>query len=97
MENECHARSIRPSRPASACSFSTLRLNLVITHEIPPDLRGGVRSFIETAIHHRVSPEFIGSRYCVPMAFTAASPPGTVIFHTLLVCCGHVGGMLHVV
>ena len=27
-----------------------------------------------TAIRHRVSPEFIGSRSCVPMAFTAESP-----------------------
>ena len=27
------------------------------------------------AIRHRVSPEFIGSRNCVPMAFTADSPP----------------------
>ena len=26
-------------------------------------------------IRHRVSPEFIGSRICVPMAFTAESPP----------------------
>ena len=35
------------------------------------------RPFIyETAIRHRVSPEFIGSRNnCVPMAFTAESPP----------------------
>ena len=31
--------------------------------------------FIYTAIHHRVSPEFIRSRNCVPMAFTAESPP----------------------
>ena len=29
----------------------------------------------KTAIRHRVSPEFIGSRNCVPMAFTAESPP----------------------
>ena len=29
----------------------------------------------KTAIPHRVSPEFIGSRDCVPMAFTAVSPP----------------------
>ena len=29
----------------------------------------------ETAIRHRVSPEFIGSRNCVPMALTAESPP----------------------
>ena len=32
-------------------------------------------SIYETAIRHRVSPEFIGSRKCVPMAFTAESPP----------------------
>ena len=31
-------------------------------------------SFI-TAIRHRVSLEFIRSRNCVPMAFTAESPP----------------------
>ena len=29
----------------------------------------------ETAIRHRVSPEFIGLRSCVPMTFTAESPP----------------------
>ena len=29
----------------------------------------------ETAIRHRVSPEFIGTRNCVPMALTAESPP----------------------
>ena len=61
--------------PASASSFSILRLNLVLTHGIPPDFRGGVPLFIYTAIRHRVSPEFIGSRNCVPMAFTAESPP----------------------
>ena len=31
--------------------------------------------FFKTAIRHRVSPEFIGSRNCVPMAFTAESLP----------------------
>ena len=31
--------SSRP--PASACSFSTLRRNLVLAHGIPPDFRGG--------------------------------------------------------
>ena len=36
------ARQVRPSRPASACSFSTLRLNLVLTHGIPPAFRHGV-------------------------------------------------------
>ena len=28
----------------------------------------------KTVIRHQVSPEFIGSRNCVPMAFTAVSP-----------------------
>ena len=32
-------------------------------------------SIYETAIRHRVSPELIGSRNCVSMAFTAESPP----------------------
>ena len=53
--------------------ISILRLNLVLTYGILPEFRGGVH--YETAIRHRVSPEFIGSRYCVPMAFTAESPP----------------------
>ena len=30
------ARQVRPSRPALACSFSTLRLNFVLTQGIPP-------------------------------------------------------------
>ena len=29
----------------------------------------------KTVIRYRVSPEFFGSRNCVPMAFTAESPP----------------------
>ena len=40
------ARRVRRSRPASACSFFILRLNLVLTHGIPPDFRGGVHYFI---------------------------------------------------
>ena len=53
--------------------MSILRLNRVLSYGIPPEFRGGVH--YETAIRHRVSPEFIGSRNCVPMAFTAESPP----------------------
>ena len=45
----------------------------MLTYGIPPEFRGGVH--YETAIRHRVSPEFIGSRNCVLMAFTAESPP----------------------
>ena len=33
---------LSPSRPASACSFSILRMNLVLTYGIPPEFRGGV-------------------------------------------------------
>ena len=71
------AIQVRPSRPALACSFSTLRLNLVRTHRIPPSFRDGVivHFFIYTVNRHRVSPEFIRSRNYVPMAFTAESPP----------------------
>ena len=44
--------SVRPSRPASACSFSPPRPNLVPTHGLLfPIFRGGVHSFIaSTAI-----------------------------------------------
>ena len=45
------------------------------THGSPPHFRGGIHLFIYTAIRHLVSPEFIGSRNCVPIAFTAESPP----------------------
>ena len=40
------ARRVQSSRLASACSFSIHRLNLVLTHGIPPDFRGGVHLFI---------------------------------------------------
>ena len=36
------ARQVQPSRPASACSFSILKLNLVLTYGIPTEFRGGV-------------------------------------------------------
>ena len=55
--------------------ISILRLNLVLTYGIPPEFRGGVHFIFKTATRHRVSPEFIGSRKCVPMAFTAERPP----------------------
>ena len=46
-------RQIWPSRLVSACLFSILRLNLVLTHGIPPDVRGGV--------HIILPPHTIGS------------------------------------
>ena len=72
-------RQVRPSRPASACSFFTLRLSLVLTRGrcllagFPHFPRR--RQFIYTANRHRVSPEFIISQNYVPMAFTVESPP----------------------
>ena len=48
---------------------------MVVTHPIPSDFRGGVNLYIKTAICNRVSPELIGSRSCVTMAFTAESLP----------------------
>ena len=62
----------RPSRPASARSFSTLRLNLELTHEIPAAFHVAIH--IYTVNRYWVSPKFIGSRYCMPMAFTTRSP-----------------------
>ena len=44
------ARQVRPSRPAPACSFSTLRLNRVLTHEIPPAFHDGVHLFITSTV-----------------------------------------------
>ena len=55
--------------------ISILRLNLVHTYGILPS--SAAASIYETAVRHRVSPEFIGSRNCLPMAFTAESPAGT--------------------
>ena len=51
--------------------ISILRLNLVITYEIPPEFRGGVHILIE------ISPEFIGSRNCALMAVTYGESAGT--------------------
>ena len=70
-ENLGLARQVRQSRPASAylSPYSGL-----LTGFVPSSAAVSIYSFI-TAIRHRVSPEFIGSRNYVPMAFTAESPP----------------------
>ena len=56
-----------PSRPTSACLFSTLRLNLVLTHGVPPAFRGAIR--------HRVSPEFLSGHPMKSMKYRWRSPP----------------------
>ena len=50
------------SRRILEYAMSSTRLNTTFLH-------------LKTAIRHRVSPEYNGSRNCVPMAFTAESPP----------------------
>ena len=40
------AKRFWQSRPASACSFSILMLNLVLTYGVPPEFHGGVPLFI---------------------------------------------------
>ena len=49
-----------------------IRLNLVLTHVIHPALHDGV---MHTVYRHRASPEVIGSRNCVPVAFIAERLP----------------------
>ena len=67
------ARRVQPSRPASACSSPHSGwIWCLLTGFLPSS---AAASIYETAIRHRVSPKFIGSRNCVPMAFTAESPP----------------------
>ena len=63
-----------PSRVSMLISI--LRLNLVLTYGIPPEFRGCDHLFIKTAIRHLASPEFIGSRDCVPMVFAVEIPLG---------------------
>ena len=70
------SRETAPAVPSRvSLLISILGLNLVHTYGIPPECRDGVHLFIETDIPQRVSPEFIGSRNCVPTAFTVESPP----------------------
>ena len=63
-----------PCRPASAHSFSTRRPNLVLTHGIPPALRGGVFLFIPPTAIESV-PSYITSHDdYVPMLSNTESP-----------------------
>ena len=68
------AGRVQPSRPTSSAFSSSYSdwIWCLLTGFLPSS---AAASIYETAIRHRVSPEFIGSRNCVPMAFTAESPP----------------------
>ena len=54
--------------------WSRERSKTPLTGFLPSSAAASIYLF-KTAIRHRASPEFIGSRKCVPMAFTAESPP----------------------
>ena len=64
--------SIVPSR-VSLLTLHTLAESGAYEQDSSQFLRQ--RPFIHTTNHYRASPEFIRSRNCVPMAFTAESPP----------------------
>ena len=74
------ARRVRLSHAASVCSFSTPRLKLlllllIVLTSYSQDSSGFPRRHpTYTVNRHRASPELIGSRNCVRMAFTAESP-----------------------
>ena len=63
-----------PSRK-SLLIFIKIRLDLVLTGFLPSSAVVFIYLFKTTIIRHRVSPEFIGPSNCIPMAFTAKSPP----------------------
>ena len=66
--------SVVPSRVSLIISI--LRLNMVLIYGIPPEFRGGIHLFIYLNRHTPSGQSRdIGSRHCVPMAFTAESPP----------------------
>ena len=50
---------------------------MVLTYGIPPDFCGGVHLFIETAIRHRVSREFIGVTQLRPDGVHCRESAGT--------------------
>ena len=62
-----------PRQPAHLHTYSGW-IWCLLTGFLPSSAAASTYSFI-TAIRHRVSPELIGLRNYVPMAFTAESPP----------------------
>ena len=58
----CSRETCSAVPPRVSLLISILWLNMVLTYGIPPEFRHGVHLFTITAIRHRVSPEFIGSR-----------------------------------
>ena len=77
------SRVPRLSNPSRGNKFSGAngdRENIIFPVQLTTSRIGNLTRLIFilaicVVIRHRVSPEFIGSRNCVPMAFTAESPP----------------------
>ena len=99
------ARRVRPSRPASACSFSTPRLNLVPTNGIPPDFRGSVHYLFIPSYAIRSVPSLSGhatayQRRSLPRVrrHRASKPPESVAIGLLSLSgvCGYVRWYGHV-
>ena len=63
-----------PRQPAYLHTHQAESGGYLLTGFLPSSAAAFIKSFT-TAIRHRVSPEFIGSRNCVRMGFTAESPP----------------------
>ena len=61
-----------PSRVSLPISILRLNIGILLTGFLPSSAAASIYLF-KTAVRHRVSLEFIGSRNCVPMAFTAES------------------------
>ena len=61
-----------PRQPAHLHTQAESSIWCLLTGFLPSSVAA---SIYETAIRHRISPEFIGSRNCVPMAFTTENPP----------------------
>ena len=64
--------SLVPRQPAHL--HTQAESGVLLTGFLPSSAAASNYSFI-IAIRHRVTPEFIGPRNCVPVAFTAESPP----------------------
>ena len=76
------AGQVPPSFPrALARSLPSLRMNLIgwclLTGflSLSATTSSFIYLFIPSTNRYRVNPEFIGSRYCVPMTFDVESPP----------------------
>ena len=70
------ARRFRQSVPSRVSLLIPiiLRLNMVLTHGVPPEFRCGVHFYLGCHAPSGQSRVY-GPRNCVPMAFTAESPP----------------------